>query len=1018
MARFGIHGFKIGDAIEAGLLPQVEGGFAERALGNVPSWGQAPVAPAVPAPEGIMRVADWDAESANASVEVTTWRSDMQVGPEGFYFKVTGYNGFDTPAPAEGETWDRRYHEFIFLWDFDDPGSRFTRPDNIMEHMRNANIGYGPQVGHTYTKPGTYRPSVIVYEPSTGKLAKHTLGPFTVKDPDILFAGAQTNYVHPDGDYSAAPTGAGTFTSIYDALKKARNGQPFRVMLALGVEHYMPGEHRFENGVGTYLRNVYVCAAPGGRAKVTTDKRSGELFYMIDKSPREDPGHGLDMTFVGVDIIGSWQSWSETGGRARAFTFSRGGEPDRKAQYFLLHDIFISGFDAGILYLGNSHQDNEDHHITSILSNTLITNWGDYAVFSGTNRMAFLGTQLTQHRDAMSGGWKNGAHNQHGCMRINGVDHAVMDGCDFFTYNGWWENINPYHTQQPVLRWNFMGHDDVHDMALNMQRSVCEGGETILAFQHMNTGKSVRNNNVRIDGVVFLASHMTSVPIKIAFGGVTTRRSMFVFPTTPRINFHLFEPKSAGAFINSGLVTGDEIDPIVWEHNTLVNRMLAAEINANEWKPEGVRFLRPDEVNVPLADGTIIERGNIVHQPNLAQPDIGFGPMSMLDSIPTYRTRGYKDGGGEAIRLTAPLAPGESVQIAHKGTDFGQPPSAYTDGVHFAKLGADEIATDQTVTRSGEVEISFIEGAAILKNTSEATWPKDLIIEYKWDRSRGSNPIARDGTYGSPPGTERLERPLANSKANGTGFAAAGVELDFFGIPRPTYPTSGAMNASRAIGRPAKVVVMGASIVEQSFGRDLVNPNTNASAKMIEKGRPVQVFGYGFGGEKLDSFTKRLDEVLAAHPDAIVVVHSGGNDVTATKPHATADLTLFRERLNVVVSRMRQHPGRVFLGSLTFRNYGGSTFASPENGSEPFNEQEIIPLLKREAPWCIGPSGRPYFDFYRWMISNHENWLEGDGIHPNSEGEEAMRKYVTDVLVQIMDDRTIEDMPALPERAA
>ncbi|WOI58400.1 hypothetical protein [Palleronia sp. LCG004] len=787
MARIGFHGFKAGTAVELVLHK-----FGRMIPASTESWS----APDIADPEAEDPSADsWDVLPATATVEVTTWRSDMQVGPEGFYFKVTGYDGFDTPGPAAGETYDRRYHELVYIWDFDDPGARWTHPVNVMEHQRDANVGYGPQVGHTYTKPGTYSPSVIVYEPSTGKLAKHELGPFTVQDPDVVFAGAGTIYAHPTGDFSAAPSGAKTFTSIYDALNATRSGVPTRVMLAAGQEFVMPGEYRFENGVRQYLRNVYVCSAPGGRAKVTTEKQSGELFYMIDKSPRLDPSHGLDMTFVGIDVIGSWDASRETGGRARAFTFSRGGNPLNKAQYLHLHDVIVSGFDAGILYLGNSHQEIEDHEFTSILSNTTITNWGDYGIFSSSIRMALLGVRMTQHDDAMSGGWKNGAHNQHGCMRMNGVDHAVMDGCDFFTYNGWWQNIEPYHTQQPVLRWNFMGHDDTHEMELNMQRCSCEGGETILAFQHMNTGKSVRNQNAVIEGSILVGSHMTSVPIKIAFGGVSVRNNVFVFPDSPRANFHLFEPKSAGAFINSGLVTGDEIDPILWEHNTLVNLMSAKNLSANNWSPEGVTFLREDEVNKPLAEGTITENNNIVHQPNLATPQILYAPLDTT-SVWEARTAGYRDGGGGGITLAADVPTGGSVEIPHKeAADVGQSPSAYANGQHFVKVQAS--LPDRIVSRTGQVDIKFTASSAVITNKTGVTWPAKTLIEYKWDRSRGDNPVQRETRLGTPKGSVATFAPLEGSKALGAGSEDTRVVLDFYGKRRPAYPSLGALECPR-----------------------------------------------------------------------------------------------------------------------------------------------------------------------------------------------------------------------------
>ncbi|MCA9368586.1 hypothetical protein KC887_10200, partial [Candidatus Kaiserbacteria bacterium] len=149
--------------------------------------------------------------SGNISIVVD--RGHMQVAPESVRLSVDlSQSDFDTQGPGPGEYYDARLHDLIYLWDLNDSGT-WSRPMNIIEAWRDRSVAKGPFVMHMYSDPGTYSPSVLVIEPSSGKTATAVLSgadAITVLDPDDVYPGNATICINPvgDSDFSGKPTGA------------------------------------------------------------------------------------------------------------------------------------------------------------------------------------------------------------------------------------------------------------------------------------------------------------------------------------------------------------------------------------------------------------------------------------------------------------------------------------------------------------------------------------------------------------------------------------------------------------------------------------------------------------------------------------------------------------------------------------------------------------------------------------------------------------------------------------------
>ncbi|MCA9368635.1 hypothetical protein KC887_10550, partial [Candidatus Kaiserbacteria bacterium] len=146
------------------------------------------------------------------TITINVHRNTLHVAPSSVRFSVDlSLSNFDTAGPTGDATYDARLHDLIYLWDFDDPGTWTAPVQNLAAH-KNRNAGKGPIEANMYRTPGTYNPSVLVIEPSSGKTATASVS-VVVTDPDEVFAGNKTICINPvgDNDFSGAPVGALTY---------------------------------------------------------------------------------------------------------------------------------------------------------------------------------------------------------------------------------------------------------------------------------------------------------------------------------------------------------------------------------------------------------------------------------------------------------------------------------------------------------------------------------------------------------------------------------------------------------------------------------------------------------------------------------------------------------------------------------------------------------------------------------------------------------------------------------------
>lgn len=99
------------------------------------------------------------------------------------------------------------FRQLLYTFDYDDPGSG-TWP--LSGGSKNSDAS-GPLAAHVFETPGTY---VVRCTASRGGESSYDEETITVTDPDEVYAGTDTVYISPSANYSGAPSGAETRTTV------------------------------------------------------------------------------------------------------------------------------------------------------------------------------------------------------------------------------------------------------------------------------------------------------------------------------------------------------------------------------------------------------------------------------------------------------------------------------------------------------------------------------------------------------------------------------------------------------------------------------------------------------------------------------------------------------------------------------------------------------------------------------------------------------------------------------------
>ncbi|MEO9899079.1 MAG: PKD domain-containing protein [Paracoccaceae bacterium] len=743
MARFGFFGLSTGSTV------RLAAGAREAQTG----------------PEG------WGANGPNATIQVR--RSDLQVAPEGMNFEVVLEN-FDTPGPSPATgTYDPRLHDIYYVWNFGDPGKTYDKPEYILPEHRDANIAYGPLATHVYDTPGTYTVTVDIVEPVSGKTAQATLD-VTIGNPDSQFPGFRTLYVDPDGDFSGAPAGAQLFDDLQAAFERtgqtSSNQDYFRIMLK-------PGKV-YSGFTGAQMRsnwnNVYWCAAQdSGERPIVQCLKPANLRGAVleDQTSHSNIGKKTDINISGIDFVGAWDTRIEEPlGQQTNLVLHR---PNR-CTYLSFHNTTGSGFSTFIADQsepGNSDPATVVKEHTNILSDTLVTNWQNFAVYMDEWwSCGMVGCSFVQDVEAISGGGKGLGHNEHGPVRVHGGQGCVIDACDIFSRNGWFPNIIGMHTPQPGIRWN---QTSERDAVLNMQRTFVESPGLPLAITGLSEDPVACN--AIVDKCHLIGGYATQELIGIQHGGVTVRNSVLIHPDVDRTVRGAFRLESwIKAELREDATPGTGNAPIRVYNSTLIDWSDGAE--AADPFPTFQLFGNPTFSNVT-------EENNIRYRPNMGETPHAIDTTVLFPARYTdYRDRFHP------VEDTMPtdVAPGQSMFVPYSHFPGGLTRADFTEN------SADE--RYQPDLRPGLYQeresYSFVynEDGITMTNTGADTWPSGggrIIVPVM-------EQIHIRTELGNGPGSIIQAKLTPSSTAVGAALSGLTAVDDMLGQIRPAYPSIGA----------------------------------------------------------------------------------------------------------------------------------------------------------------------------------------------------------------------------------
>ena len=226
--------------------------------------------------------------------------------------------------------------------------------------------------------------------------------------------------------------------------------------------------------------------------------------------------------------------------------------------------------------------------------------------------------------------------------------------------------------------------------------------------------------------------------------------------------------------------------------------------------------------------------------------------------------------------------------------------------------------------------------------------------------------------------------------------------------------------SSLSYGQYDRVVVIGASIMEQVYGRDLSTPNATRTTEWQNNGIAVDVYGYGFSGYDINDIIPEVQTAMGAFTsNTLFMIHIGGNNVSATRPYGTAaqvNLDAIGQAYDDLYAAI--DPARiddVIILPVTFREYAGDNiYDNQELGSLPYNQEILIPKILANAPEQINSDGNPIVDLYNFTRNNPETY-SGDNIHPTiPDGKILLSDYMSLRASYFINGETTLPDPILP----
>lgn len=561
-------------------------------------------------------------------ITITPHRTTLMVAPDSVGFMVDlSQSNFDTPAPANALVYDRQFHELEYYWTFGDPGE-FLAPENVLPAHKNRNFSYGPFVRHLYRAPGSYTVTLMVVEPSSGKVAT-TETIVTIADPNVVFPGNRTILVNAvgDSDFSESPVaGAQTINAaeildsgpVMAAVDAVGATTPCRVLIKKGWQGRFGVDIRDWGTAGISWGSYGATGTPPLLQQPAGGLNTNRVFGLQTNTPPPIPRK--DFRVYDIDSAGGFDETTTIAPGTDAGNFIWG----TGAFNYIAHNVRLSGFGLSTIIIQGGPDFGRILHV----DDSRISNMGgQYPIFLGPlNRpdtwTVLTGLHIVKGSDALD------EPGLRALMRDNHSPLTHVRGCDMFQKDN----------SQPCLK--LMDTTVARGAKFNVCTSSFEGvGLDVIKVAHNSSQSSETNAslvNGLIDSCVLVGGYRTSSIVGMNAGGVTVRNNLMIQPNMP------FLTNDHRAFVNiANAGNNPEIAnyPTRVYSNTFVGLRTAA--NNNNTIPLDVRATDASNAVVDPAGFGIVSENNIRHMPNLAIPEVAFTPLDASDVLWPPRNTGY-----------------------------------------------------------------------------------------------------------------------------------------------------------------------------------------------------------------------------------------------------------------------------------------------------------------------------------------------------------------------------------------
>jgi hypothetical protein len=335
---------------------------------------------------------------------------------------------------------------------------------------------------------------------------------------------------------------------------------------------------------------------------------------------------------------------------------------------------------------------NRSGDVRIVVSGTEITNWRDYGLHFGNQKvLAIVGSRVEQHVDAMGGGAvpqsiRGGANlqNDHGPIRVGRIPEGswtLLSQAQLRSFNGWsagnaGRGVPNGPSHQACLRWNT---DDRPGGTLRFDRVVAEGGNPAV-----NNGRGTRGSpddkraDIILDKLITIGTSNNGGTIwRTVFTGAVCRNFLAIVPPTASGRWELLPPENLISVGSSKASYSDD---------ALAGRLRVYSGTVLDWT-EVDKGLLSGSLTEEVDPDAVIVSNVLHHAPFYAEDPRDLGPALTFAALfpPSYKGMRWQNrhkGTGE----TFVLADGTDTGKRNSRNNRQDSPTLDTDHASLAEM--------------------------------------------------------------------------------------------------------------------------------------------------------------------------------------------------------------------------------------------------------------------------------------------------------------------------------------------